>query len=98
MSQTKCSRGEWIEIGWTAFPAADRSRDIPEETQIVPMLARVKGFALSDGALGDAVSLKTVAGRVLTGELLAIRPNYTHSFGMPQPELLDIGLKLREGV
>ena len=98
MSQTKCVRGEWVEIGWTALSAEDRSRDIPEETRSIPMLARVKGFALAEASLGETVSLRTVTGRVLAGKLLTVRPHYTHSFGMPQPELLDIGLKLREGV
>ncbi len=95
MSELKCIRGDWVEIGWTAFSAADRSRDIPEETRGVPVLARVKGFALSEAAVGEVISLQTVTGRVLQGELLAVRPHYTHSFGMPQPELLQIGLKLR---
>jgi hypothetical protein len=98
MNGPKCAAGEWVEIGWTAFSAENRSRDIPEETQKVPMLARVKGFALSEASLGEKVSLRTTTGRVLTGELLVVRPHYTHSFGTPQPELLEIGLKLREGV
>lgn len=96
MSADKCTRGEWVEIGWTAFSAEDRSGDIPEETRKVPLLARVKGFALSDAALGEVVSLQTVTGRVLTGELFTVRPRYTHSFGVPQAELLQVGVRLRE--
>lgn len=98
MKDSSCSAGQWIEIGWTAFSPDTRAKDIPEETRLVPMLARVKGFALAEAEVGQIVKLKTVTGRILEGELLSVKPAYTHSFGEPQPELLAIGLQLRKEI
>jgi len=98
MKDNSCSAGQWIEIGWTVFSVDARAKEIPEETRLVPMLARVKGFALAKAKVGQTVKLKTVTGRILEGELLTVDPAYTHSFGEPQPELLAIGPQLRKEI
>lgn len=57
---------------------------------------RVKGFLLDERAdLGSRVSIRTAAGRIISGELAAIKPRYPVDYGAPQPELLNIGRCLR---
>ena len=94
----KASTGQWVEIGWTALTVGDRAETIPESTKMLPLYARVKGFALDAGEVGEQVRVETVSGRILQGELLTVDPTYSHSFGKPQPELLSIGRSLREEV
>ena len=93
----RCNLGQWVEIRWTAMASADRATNIPEETRRVPLEARVKGFAQSEASIGEELEVRTVTGRLLRGELLAINPAYSHSFGSPQPELLAIGVNLKGG-
>ncbi len=90
------SSGQWVEIGWVALSTGARAENIPDSTKTVPLLARVKGFALEPGEIGEVISVKTRTGRILQGELLAINPSYTHSFGEIPPQLIDVGHKLRE--
>jgi hypothetical protein len=90
--------GQWVEIGWVALDVGERADNIPEATRVVPLRARVKGFAQEAGEVGQLVTIITLAGRTLRGELLHINPAHTHSFGEPQPELLCIGPSLRREV
>ena len=92
----QATTGQWVEIGWTALSTGARAENIPDSTKEVPLLARVKGFALEPGEIGEVISVKTRTGRILQGELLVINPGYTHSFGEIPPQLIDVGAKLRE--
>ena len=98
MKRTSCFKGQWVEISWVALEVGSRAPGIPEATERVPLQCRVKGFALDEATLGNQVSVGTMSGRVLEGVLISIEPSHTHSFGNPQPELLQIGPSLRREV
>jgi len=88
--------GSWVEIAWVAMTPAERAEQLPESSKTVPVVARVKGFAMASVALGAELSVKTLSGRTLSGTLVDLEPVHTHSFGRPQPLLLAIGGFLRE--
>ena len=87
--------GDWVEIGDTVLEPGQRAPQVPDDTQRVALQYRVRGFATEPGRCGTAITIRTRAGRELRGTLLAIRPPYTHGFGVPTDELLGIGEELR---
>jgi 2-amino-4-ketopentanoate thiolase alpha subunit len=90
--QEVARRGDYVEITNVILAAGERAPNVPAETAKVPYLVRQKGFLLADEAvIGAHVSVRTVIGRELEGELLAINPPYQHTFGRPVPELLHVG-------
>jgi len=91
----QAAKGAWVEIHSIVLPAGERARQVPEDTQRVPLEMRVKGFLVDAAAIGDAVEVVTSVGRRLRGVLAAVNPAYTHSFGPPIPELSTVGGEVR---
>lgn len=85
------SSGTWVEIHSIVLTANQRASHIPQDTKLVPLEMRVKGFLTADAALADQVEIVTVTGRRLRGTLAAVNPAYTHGFGAPVAALLAIG-------
>jgi hypothetical protein len=73
----------------------ERAPQVPEDTRLVPLEMRVKGFLLEAAALGEEAEIETPAARRLRGTLVADNPAYTHGFGPPIPELSTIGSAVR---
>jgi len=92
---TRARKGDWVEVECTLLDPADRSKNLPPETAEKPLMMWVKGFAESDAALGEEMTVETMTGRKVTGALSAINPGYFHTFGNPIPELTPIGRDLR---
>ena len=88
-------KGDWVQIRQIILEPGQRSSQVPEDTSKVPLVLLVKGFLTSDANLGDKVTITTVIGREITGELVAVNPSYNHSFGSPPRELISIGSELR---
>ena len=87
MPQT-ANKGAWVKISNTVLKVGERAPNIPEETAKVPLIMHLNGFLLSDEArLGDCVSIETLSGRKVSGDLIEINPRYTHSFG----EFIPVG-------
>ena len=93
--QDRCAAGDWIEVEFILLEPADRSRNLPPDTAAQPLRVWVKGFAQTDAALGDEVTVRTTTGRTVTGKLGDINPGYFHTFGRPIPELVHVGSDLR---
>lgn len=93
-----CKVGDWVQIHTVVLPAGSRAPQVPAETQKVPLEMWCKGFACQEGEIGDAITIKTVIGEEITGNLTAINPRPGHDFGGPIPELLDVGVKLRKRI
>ena len=91
----RCRPGEWVEVERVLLEPADRSSSLPPETAQKPLVMWVKGFARSDAALGDELTIETSTGRSVTGRLSEVNPGYTHTFGRPVPELSGVGRDLR---
>ncbi|MDP3488367.1 MAG: 2-amino-4-oxopentanoate thiolase subunit OrtA [Bacillota bacterium] len=89
-------KGQFVEISWVALEPSGRSESIPESTKQVPLVARVKGFAVETTEGAEEISIITLSDRVLRGKVCDDAPRHTHDFGKPQPELQRIGLTLRK--
>jgi len=92
----KANKGDWVKIHSIVLTPEQRAPQVPEDTKKVPLETWVKGYLLSDGLIGEKVSVKTYTGRTVEGTLVEIAPTYDHSFGNNVPELLEIGTQLRE--
>jgi 2-amino-4-ketopentanoate thiolase alpha subunit len=97
-SADRCGADDWVEVSYTLLEVADRSTNLPEETASKPLIAWVKGFALSGAAIGEQLTVRTLTGREVTGQLTDVLPGYTHTFGSPPAELVHIGRDLRDRV
>jgi hypothetical protein len=94
----RCRTGDWVEIERVLFEPSERSGNLPDETAEQPMLMWVKGFAWADVELGGELTIETMTGRAVTGRLSAVNPGYTHTFGDPAPELVNVGRDVRARV
>ncbi|MGQ9626540.1 MAG: 2-amino-4-oxopentanoate thiolase subunit OrtA [Anaerolineae bacterium] len=93
----RARRGDWVQIHKVILEPGQRAPQVPEDTQKVPLEMFLKGFLEDEEAeIGQEVTITTVIGRKVRGELVAINPAYPHNFGRPVPELLRIGPLLRE--
>lgn len=88
-------KGDWVQIRQIVLEPSQRSPQIPTDTSKVPLALFIKGFLKSDAKLGDKVAITTVIGREVIGELVALSPSYSHSFGPAPRELMNIGTELR---
>ena len=89
-------KGSWVQIHNIVLKPEERAPQVPDDTKEVPLELRVNGFLNDDAKIGEEVTITTVIGRELKGELVEVKPRYEHDFGEPIPELLEIGPKLRQ--
>ena len=88
-------KGTWVQIHRIVLREGQRAPQVPLETQQVPLEMRVKGFLEEPATVGEEAAILTSSGRRLRGILTDVNPAYTHSFGSPIPELLEIGREVR---
>jgi len=94
MEQAK--KGNWVQIYKVLLPPGERAPGLPPETAAAPLAMKVKGHLTEEAAAaGDIVSVLTLTGRIVTGELIAVNPAYRIDYGCPQPELLSVGAEAR---
>ena len=91
----RAREGDWVEVEATLLDPADRSANLPPETAAKPLRMWVKGFALSEAALGEPLTVETMTGRRVSGALSAVNPGYFITYGDPIPELTHVGRDLR---
>jgi hypothetical protein len=87
--------GTWVEIHRVVLQPAERAPQVPKDTSQVPLEMRAKGFLARPASPGDEAEIVTATGRSLRGTLVEVSPAYTHSFGEPLCELLNIGGEVR---
>lgn len=93
----EAKKGDWVRIHQILIPAEDRSVNLPEDTRQVPLEMWDKGFLIDDqGCFGEKVTIETIIGRVITGDLVEINPSYDVNYGGCVTETLYIGKQLRE--
>lgn len=92
----KGKKGDFVRIHNIILKAEDRAPNLPEDTKKVPLEMWVKGFLQYDAELGEEVEIITITGRKVKGVLFEINPVYKHNYGEFVPELLQIGLQVRE--
>ncbi|MDI6707166.1 MAG: 2-amino-4-oxopentanoate thiolase subunit OrtA [Bacillota bacterium] len=93
---TVSNKGQWVEVHDIILEPGQRAPQVPEDTAKVPLEMRAKGFLLDEGEIGETVRIETLTGRIISGKLSRINPEYGHSFGKPVKELLEVGPKVRD--
>ena len=89
-------KNEYVRIHRTILESVERTGKLPEDTKNVPLEMWVKGWLQEEEAkLGDTVTIKTVVGRLETGELMEEQPCYALNYGEFVPEILEIDQQLR---
>jgi hypothetical protein len=91
-------KGSFVEIRKPLLEPSERAEHLPEETKKVPFEARVRGFLMRDAALGEEVEIETLIGRIIKGTLIAEKPPFTHGFGRPVQELVEVSKELRREI
>jgi hypothetical protein len=89
------SSRRWVEIGFVVLEPGERTGHLPEDTRSMPYYVRVKGFAEGKPQVGQTVTVETLLGRQVTGEVLRVDPEYGHGFGRPVEELIEAGREAR---
>ena len=94
-------KNTWVRINDILLKPEERADNIPEDTKAVPMEFWTKGYLLEDANMGDAVKVRTKAGRIVEGNLVEVNPQHQLDYGKLVPELLRVGEDarriLREG-
>ncbi len=93
---TAARAGDWVEISAVLLSPAERAPNLPADTAAVPLVMRVRGWAQAAAEVGAEVAVRTQAGRVLAGTLLAVNPRFDHDFGGCVPELIEVRRRLTE--
>ena len=93
--EIRAREGDWVEVEATLLDPADRSTNLPPETADKPLRMWIKGFALSEASLGEALTVETMTGRRVAGVLSAVNPGYFITYGNPIAELTRVGRDLR---
>ncbi|MCL2559884.1 MAG: 2-amino-4-oxopentanoate thiolase subunit OrtA [Turicibacter sp.] len=88
--------GDWVLIHSQTLKKEERAPQVPADTKEVPLEMWVKGELLEPAEIGDAVTVKTLTGRLETGKLIEVNPVYRHSFGEFVPELVTVSRELRQ--
>jgi len=94
----KACKGDWVSIHNIVLKTSERAPQVPEDTKKVPLECWVKGFLQSDGEVGEEVEVKTITGRIEKGKLIEVNPTHKHNYGKFVPELLRIGMDLKEAL
>lgn len=92
----KAKKNDWVKIHNIVLQPEERAPQVPDDTKRVPLEMWVKGFILNDALLNEVVKVKTITGRIVEGTLVEINPSHEHNFGKCIPEILQIGLQLKE--
>ena len=90
-------KNDYVRVHRTILEAVERTGKLPEDTKNVPLEMWVKGWLQDEQAkLGDIVTVKTVVGRLETGELMEEYPCYALNYGEFVPEILEIDRQLKD--
>ena len=86
----------WVSISATILDAGSRAEGIPEDTAAVPLVMWVKGYLLTDCAIGGEAEIRTATGRIESGILEEAEPYTNVDYGGLVPELFKIGEDARK--
>ena len=77
--------GSWVEVRQTVLRAGERAPTVPADTAGVDFTARIRGFLMADAPMGADVTIRTLAGRQVSGRLTDVNPRNPADFGDPVP-------------
>jgi 2-amino-4-ketopentanoate thiolase alpha subunit len=87
---------DWCEVSFVILAPGERAPAVPDDTQGVPLEARVRGFLTAEAHEGEAVEIETLGGRRISGRLERLWPAPQETYGPPSPELLEAARQLLE--
>jgi hypothetical protein len=87
--------GRWVRIHRVELGPAERAPDIPDDTAGLPFECWINGWLVDDARPNEQARIRTPAGRVVEGKLVALDPGYSHSFGSPPIALQRVGRTAR---
>ncbi len=88
--------GTWVELSRVVLESAQRPAHVPDDTRATDFILRVRGFLLDDAEVGGPARVRTLADRVIEGILADASPRFVHDFGSAVPELLQVGVEVRD--
>ena len=89
-------KGDWVQIHSIVLRPGERAAGVPEDTAKAPLEMWVKGYLVSDAAMGENAEVITRTGRRSSGVLVDEAPYFDHGFGVLIPEVLKISDMVRE--
>lgn len=89
--------GSWVELAVTLLPAGERMVEAAD-TAATPLVARVRGFSTRAAHVGEECEVVTLAGRLLSGQLVETEPGHHHGFGRTQSNLVEAVARLKRGM
>lgn len=93
----KAYKDDWVEIEKIVLQQQDRNSNLPKDTMEQPLISYIQGFLENDYAeLGEEITIRSTIDRKHIGTLVNTNPTFTHHFGKPIKELLDVGVELKE--
>lgn len=84
-------KGTWVSISRTLLQPEQRTGKLPAETKQVPFRMFVKGTLQMNAEIGGQAEVKTRTGRMESGTLTAVHPQYEINYGGFVEEILQIG-------
>lgn len=90
-------RNDWVRIHSVVLRAEERTARIPDDTKKCDLEQWTKGFLQDEYAeIGDIVTVRSAANRIVQGTLIEEAPTYTHSYGKFVPEIIQIDEQVRK--
>ena len=92
----KVRKDTWVRVRRVVLEVGQRTGRIPDETKNVPFVMWGKGYLMQDANLGEEVTVLTRTGRLETGVLEEVFPQYELNYGKFVPELMYVGDNARK--
>jgi len=83
-------KNSFVQIEKMLLKSEERAPQVPEDTKKTPYMLWINGFLLENAEIGDDVEIKTLIGRIQSGKLVDGNVRYSHDFGSPIDELLEV--------
>jgi len=84
---TVCA-GTKVALRQCLLEPAERASLLPRDTAALPYEALIRGILIEAADVGQLASIRTAAGRVLSGRLEVVEPADDHTFGRPPAALV----------
>jgi hypothetical protein len=89
--------GDWIEVEFVVMDPEQRVVSAADTAQL-PLLGRVRGFAVGSSRVGADAEVETLCGRHQSGTVVDAEPGHHHSFGQTNTLVLMSGLRAKRSL
>ena len=95
MADPPLSPGLWVRIHRVELAPSERAAELPPDTAVCAFESWINGRLLDEAAVGARARVRTMAGRIVEGEVVGVATGYSHSFGPPPAPLQRAGEQAR---